>query len=459
MVRFLVSPPDGDRIACSRPQFAKAVTTGDCLEEAMEVGAGGTRIPPRTEDRAKDKIIVSGVLNLTSTAHTTRYVYVPDKFLFGEETANISAVTLFDLVGLKVPSLLFRVANGPTVDEWHLLRPPASGDQELDDARIAHYRMITKMKLRRILTQTARSAVEANAYFRVYAYNNDFIGSYVREACDENKNRVIAVGRMQDYVDEVHSALTGVDAESKTTKSVGKLSVMEIGGEVVLDDGRWHNDDDGVQESRTTISSKQYTQNQIHLFGVDQVRYPTPNATHLFVAETRDGQDALNKILEVAPMGEFSINGHADTMHKITDAISNERPVFLFKHSGGSTDLFTMVLDQLRERCERGNPELPFSHDESAEDASDRFPDGFTGPASDYSKQRRIMRHFNAWFEYYAPQPHGSMPPMPHVLTVDLFSDISEDKLQDQSAPRLSPPKKDPPLPLQLLTALRHTLS
>lgn len=132
----------------------------------------------------------------------------------------------------------------------------------------------------------------------------------MREACDA-RNRVFAVGYMEAYADEVHDALTGaaLDSSEKNMTSLGKLSVMEIKRQVILDDGQWHYSG-GSQEKRTSISSSLYMQNQINLFGTDvSSLYPTPNATHLFLTETKDGKNVLDKILGQVPTGEFCVNG------------------------------------------------------------------------------------------------------------------------------------------------------
>ena len=53
------------------------------------------------------------------------------------------------------------------------------------------------------MQQTARSAVEANAFFRVWSDQNDFIGSYVRAACDRHKNKLLSMTSADVLSDEV----------------------------------------------------------------------------------------------------------------------------------------------------------------------------------------------------------------------------------------------------------------
>lgn len=136
--------------------------------------AATPKVPPaRNDKRAKGDTIVRGTLNMTSTADSTKYVYIPDKFLLGDASSNLSVATLFNLVGLRPPSLIFRVANGGTVDEWHMLRPPASGDEALEDAvsgdeelekqKLAHFRRVIQMKMLRIFSQTVTGHTRTRA--------------------------------------------------------------------------------------------------------------------------------------------------------------------------------------------------------------------------------------------------------------------------------------------------------
>jgi len=305
---------------------------------------------------------VRGKILLESSGREQEFLFLPDSLIMGEKREKLTAVKLFELLGLPIPQLLFYVSNGDVTQTWHFRKPlgfdfeigggappGALSEEQTTEKKLSHWRNVVKQKLLKVLANTAKSCLESGAYFCVDASGFDAIGSYLQAGCTKrNVLLAFARGGFDEDVpfgwhDDIIQQLRSGVGQEEADKEIGGM--LRLAAPVELNDA-WM---DGDRLRWSSVELKQRCED----LGVDPDAYkfhPSAAPTHFFVTESAAGKKVLEEILQTSlASGEFIINGSfIGTARRAIKAISDSRPCFIFQHSGGCADLMTVLLNQVK---------------------------------------------------------------------------------------------------------------
>jgi hypothetical protein len=151
---------------------------------------------------------------------------------------------------------------------------------------------------------------------------------------------------------------------------------------------------------------------------------PAPNGTHVIIS---DDLKYLDELLDArVPTGYIIVNGKLLATKTFYDAVQKGRPVFVFKHTGGSSDLICETIKkannffQKRRGNPRAKPEKPFKIDLP----ENYFHDRYVWPFDDAMLESCM--DLNIFMDNF-PTNYNPLS----VLAIDMFS-MTEEKLQDQ---------------------------
>jgi hypothetical protein len=346
------------------------------------------KIKPEPRTEMENKPII-GHCKMSSCKKIMKFVYLPDGLILGPTRDKMSAAKIFEYMQIDIPQQIFYLTSGDATQTWQIRQPGAFNfdmggsamaaaaaaaaaaanpglatappEEKTREIRMAHWRHVMRQKLTRVLTGTAKSSLEAGAYFCVDASASDAIGQYLALGCTkENTILSIAHGLVGDqdadqpigWCEGVMKAFADTEGNEDMDKELGVSVVFKKEGAeglIELDD-EW-NGNDRLLYSVSELAARCAAMGVEEEFGGSEAYkyHPSTAPTHYFVCETLAGRRVVEELIyKTISGGEFIINGsYVSAARRVHSALNLERPLFVFQHTGGCADLTAVMLQQV----------------------------------------------------------------------------------------------------------------
>ena len=362
-----------------------------------------------------------------SSFRRQRYVYLPSSLL---KSPTFHMSDIFDLMGIDMPNILFRVFQTPRPKDWNVRLPrcrehliqvllnegnESSDEEEEVPQQVKHYQGVLRENCKRLLRDTGLACQKAGAGFRVVASWNpqvpeDAMGGWIT---NDNKSDVVTLG-CADYKhfhpsiwEQLEKGMTFAE-EVELASMVGTVISDK---DVIIDPEPFYNNEMGeiTRDSKT---------NRI------KGSFPHPNMSHLLISDNLELLE--KKLTEAVPWGLIMVNGSEVAADYYVEAIHKGLPVILFQHTGYTTDIAVSAYKKA-EKLMMAKKHNPFALAERA------FPDTMAvghhlprwlkpfdrNHLSDCRKLNILLENWPSLFNEDS------------VFIVDMFS-TTEDELQDK---------------------------
>jgi hypothetical protein len=237
---------------------------------------------------------------------------------------------------------------------------------------------------------------------------------------------LLLVAGHQSFYKQLFNKMKGQEVATDASKLYTGNESADVTEELIKN--RIRIDPDGLGENKAKPWLKDGKMRVIE--GQKAFGLPHPAGTHVLVSD--DVRMLSSKLQQLIPTGYIIINGGYEEASKFCSAVHAMKPVFVFKHTGGASDLICETLKKADDYMNKkklnpkAKPSKPFKLDLPPNYHHDRY----IWPFSD--DDIMACKELNILMDNF-PSTYNPLS----VLAIDMFT-MTEEKLQDQLTKTMS---------------------